>query len=191
MLHLAAQSDFGQLDDASNVTIETGTPEVLRARRYFSTPPADTDGAIFISKTAGAMWYHYVNQSPQDTESIQNTCRLLDPWLQKAETAGEHVLLALVTSRFKSRNGRIQFERYQFPIVLAWAVTIHKVQGLSLDRAVIDLGSSIFAHGQAYVAVSRVKTEEGVLLVGLIRSAFKKTDANVAKELERILAKPI
>ena len=53
------------------------------------------------------------------------------------------------------------------PVVLAWAVTIHKVQGLSLDRAVMDLGGSIFAHCQAYVAFKTVSSLRGAILMGL------------------------
>ncbi len=51
----------------------------------------------------------------------------------------------------------------QYPVKLAWAITIHKSQGLTFDRAVIDAGAS-FAHGQAYVALSRCRTLEGVVL---------------------------
>ena len=58
-----------------------------------------------------------------------------------------------VTATFKSRNGRFRFERYLFPIVLACAVTTHIVQGLSVDKAVINLGKSVFAHDQAYTAL--------------------------------------
>ena len=52
----------------------------------------------------------------------------------------------------------------QFPVRLAWALTIHKSQGLTLDRAYIDLGRGTFAHGQAYVALSRCRTMEGLAL---------------------------
>lgn len=51
----------------------------------------------------------------------------------------------------------------QFPLKLAWVITIHKSQGLTFERAIIDASSS-FAHGQTYVALSRCKTLEGLVL---------------------------
>ena len=51
----------------------------------------------------------------------------------------------------------------QFPLKLAWAITIHKSQGLTFEKAVIDAGSS-FAHGQVYVALSRCKSLDGLIL---------------------------
>ena len=60
----------------------------------------------------------------------------------------------------------------QFPIKLAWAATIHKSQGLTFDNIFLDLDDGAFSHGMTYVALSRVKTYEGLHL----KRPIKKSD---------------
>lgn len=89
----------------------------------------------------------------------------------QGEAAGLHSPIAVerATSVFAplGRGGRFQLQREQYPLALAHAITVHRTQGLGMDEAVLDLGHRLFAEGQAYVALSRVRSLEGVALLAL------------------------
>lgn len=69
----------------------------------------------------------------------------------------------------------------QYPLKLAWAMTIHKAQGKTFDRVIIDLGKGAFESGQTYVALSRCRTLEGIILKQPLRPQDIMVDPTIAE----------
>jgi hypothetical protein len=80
-------------------------------------------------------------------------------------------------------NGKIRAQITQVPLRLAWAITVHKSQGMSMDAAVMDL-SQAFEYGQGYVALSRVRRLSGLYLLGLNEHALKVSPDVLKKDVE-------
>jgi ATP-dependent DNA helicase PIF1 len=91
--------------------------------------------------------------------------------------------------RYEAESDRIESEPVgsftQYPLRLAWAVTIHKSQGKTFDRVVIDIGRGAFAHGQVYVALSRCTSFEGIVLKTPIRKSHIWMDWRIVRFLTR------
>ena len=113
----------------------------------------------------------------------------------RVEVAGtEHVVEPVVWERFRyaydparralTRETVAEFT--QVPLRLAWAVTIHKAQGQTYDRAVIDLGLGAFAPGQTYVALSRLRSLDGLYLKRPLRPADIRVDPDVLRFMTRV-----
>jgi ATP-dependent exoDNAse (exonuclease V) alpha subunit len=81
-------------------------------------------------------------------------------------------------------------EFQQFPLRLAWAVTIHKSQGKTYDRAIVDLGQRSFAPGQTYVALSRITELEGLYLTRPLRPSDIIVDENVRRFMSQVAPIP-
>ena len=93
----------------------------------------------------------------------------------------------VIDKESKEIREEIDGEFRQYPLRLAWAITVHKSQGLTFDRAVIDVNAA-FAAGQVYVALSRLRSLEGLLLTAPLSPAAVKTDVAVTQYMNTELA---
>jgi ATP-dependent DNA helicase PIF1 len=90
--------------------------------------------------------------------------------VKQCDDDGVHVLfrngmtVKIPFNEYETDDGRVKGLRYQIPLILAWCLSIHRSQGCSLDHAIMDLGQSIFAPNMAYVALSRARTLQGLML---------------------------
>ncbi|XP_035663609.1 ATP-dependent DNA helicase PIF1-like [Branchiostoma floridae] len=90
--------------------------------------------------------------NPKVGQTIQDHCK------------NNAILIRPITARFFAHYGTV-FTRTAFPLQLSYASTVHKVQGLSLTKAVLDIGDKVFSSGQTYVALSRVTSIDGLALL--------------------------
>ncbi|PIP52988.1 AAA family ATPase [Candidatus Beckwithbacteria bacterium CG23_combo_of_CG06-09_8_20_14_all_34_8] len=80
-------------------------------------------------------------------------------------------------------NGKVKASISQLPLRLAWAITVHKSQGMSLDEAIMDL-SQVFEYGQGYVALSRVRRLTGLYILGWNEKTFQVHPEILEKDKE-------
>lgn len=79
-----------------------------------------------------------------------------------------------------------EYRYVQFPLAPAWAITIHKAQGMTLDAVEVDLGRGAFAPGQTYVALSRARALSGLRLTRPLQPRDVQVDAAIAEGLARL-----
>ena len=97
-----------------------------------------------------------------------------------------------VLAKIKIRPGKAsspEIQRVQFPVTLAWACTVHKVQGLALENVVISsniIRQRAFKYGQIYVALSRTTSIQGMHILGQIESKHVKANPKVSEEYQRL-----
>lgn len=129
-------------------------------------------------------WRHFRLDQLQDGEIPQ------DVSVDFGETGVHDILPISVTFDAKNKSfGKI--ERTQLPLILAWSVTSHKLQGATIDKAIISLGSKTFAPGQPYVMLSRCKTLDSIVFDELDVQKIKKlVNRDAVSEMNRLRSLP-
>ncbi|MBK9336630.1 MAG: AAA family ATPase [Lewinellaceae bacterium] len=131
--------------------------DMAREKRYYNGKIGQitriNDGTIYVRCPNET---HEISVAPVDWENVKYTLN------EQTKEVGEQVLGTFA----------------QYPLKLAWAITIHKSQGLTFERVILD-AQAAFAHGQVYVALSRCKSFEGIVLRSKIAYSSVRTDSTV------------
>jgi len=104
--------------------------------------------------------------------SLGHVVRISDEALEIRLLSGEVIVLGKEKFSCLDGDGREVAAAWNFPVMLAWATTIHKAQGASLDQMIVDL-ESLWEPGQAYVALSRVRASSGLRIERWSRSSIR------------------
>jgi ATP-dependent DNA helicase PIF1 len=147
------------------------TNKTLELKRYAQV--------IFIKNDPAGKW---VNGTIAKVDFISDNfieIRLQDGTIHKLEQATWENRTFQYDKAKRQIVSELKGKFTQYPIKLAWAVTIHKSQGLTFDKVIIDVGNGAFVNGQMYVALSRCRTLEGITLKRMIRHDDVITDQRI------------
>ena len=150
---------------------------VVMLRRNINTYEGLVNGARGV--VTGFVWKNGI--PPKQNESIVPEA-ILVKFFNSGMT--DPVPIKPVVAEFYGKYGSLLL-RKQFPLILSWAATIHKVQGLTLQHVVIDIGPEIFTPGMSYVALSRVKNLQGLAILNFDKSKITCSE-NVVAEMDRL-----
>lgn len=103
--------------------------------------------------------------------------------LPRVRTRSNRTIVASPVDWSIEENGRVRAKITQLPLRLAWAITVHKSQGISLDAAAMDL-SGAFEYGQGYVALSRVRSLSGLHIFGWNEKTFQVHPEILARDFQ-------
>ena len=168
-----------------------GTPHVIHASIEGEFPESMFPVLHHLELKVGAQIMFTKNDSEEKMyfNGKLATVKSINEAEIKVEMAGSHILYTLKKAIWENKRYTVSthtqeledevigtFEQY--PVKLAWAITVHKSQGLTFDQAIIDVGQA-FADGQVYVALSRLRTLDGLIMRTRIDPDVITTDKQI------------
>lgn len=159
-----------------------------RVEGNFKTQDMPTDLTLYLKENAQVMFVKNDKDKRWVNGTVGKVVKITGENIE-VESAGAYrhrvqpVTWEMLKYRYDEKKRKITTEITgsftQYPLKLAWAITIHKSQGKTLDKVIINLGGGAFAHGQLYVALSRCRTLEGIVLKSRVKSSDVIVDQRI------------
>lgn len=196
---LATRNDTVNRINASELAKLPGRAKTARAEITgdFGGRAYPADDSLELKVGARVM---FLRNDPEQrwVNGTVGTVTRIDATVRVEVDGAEHEVLPAVWEKIKytyspvtkQLRRDIVAEFTQFPLRLAWAVTIHKSQGKTYERAIVDLGQRSFAPGQTYVALSRISALKGLYLSRPLRPSDIIVDDNVRRFMSQANAVP-
>lgn len=178
--------------------------QVLLIKNRSSTLPNGLRGRIVgfeVDKSIDNMeWVEYDDCQTYTHEQIEGIMSHVSqgtfkwPIVEFQKPDGSKALMTIKPDKFTvedANNAQVMATRFQLPLILGYSLTVHKSQGLTLDKVIVNL-SDAFEYGQVYVALSRARRMQDVRLVGGVdMSSLKLADGQVVDFLKNIVFRNI
>ena len=191
---LVTKNDLADRINADNLARLKGRLHTFVAQIYgsFDREYLPADEVLKLKAGAQVMLVNNDSRKRWVNGSVGHVVGFGDGYIEVRLTDGSVVQVEpyewqLTRMFYDERTDRLQSEVVgsfiQYPMILAWAITIHKSQGKTFDRVVIDTSSGVFASGQVYVALSRCRKLDGIVLRSKISRKDIRTDWRVVRFL--------
>ena len=185
--HLLSADKLAEVDDPTNILKDMLTTEVLNSFNNAGVPPHD------LPLCVGDICILQRNLSKKD--GLTNNTRVqiigLRTYSIQVRTLGEHGKAAAIPRiRFKFRlpfGQSFQLRRTQFPLRLAYCMSLNKAQGQEMDTNLLDLRNPVFAHGHLYVGLSRVREASKIAIFTNKDLTFKTSSGSIVAIVKNVV----
>ena len=151
--------------------------EIQQRNRIQWESNCQCDEKLFLAVGAQVVLLH--NKLQEEYELVNGSRGVVESFTEEGDPVVKFKNITIEIEKhkweFENYDNGMKYEIIQYPLKLAWALTIHKSQGMTLDHAIIDI-NNVFEEGQAYVALSRVKNLDGLYIKNMCPSKIRANE---------------